>query len=114
MYMGYRDVPLSFEIEQDFCSLRHTRSGDFVEILIPDREFPREVWKSFMVMPWQVYYKNFYMNEVIGINANSRIMICCHTESDEGKRLIRADTIEHVDPYVIIMQINKYHIYPLA
>lgn len=115
MYKGTRDAYIRFEIPNTLCFSR-ILSGqiEWIEIFVPpstDYSKPTELWKSFMVQPCQVFWKNDYLNIVDGINARAKISICQHEEDINGYRKIVPNTIDLFDPHDIIRNIDNYQNY---
>jgi len=112
MYIGKRDAFIRFEIPNSLCFER-TLSGQtlWIEVFVPpsvDYRMPTEYWKSFMVQPCQVFWKNDQINIIDGINARAKISICQHETDATGVRKIVASTTDLFDPYDIIRNIDNY------
>ena len=110
MYKGKRDAHILIKVPQSLCFEIKNASGIWVEVYVPPFNVnrPMSEWKSFVVIPEQVYWYDNTYNIIEDINAHTRIRCCSHYTDNNGLRRIIPDTDLELDPYEIIQHIEHY------
>lgn len=95
-----------------------------IEIRIPNKAFPEMSvrtlsdgttvnyvnWKSFVVMPEQVFHKTDEVNVITDINQKANITLYCHFYSNNGGYCLDRNTQEVCDIFQIMSRISEYYI----